>query len=299
MTKEPVKYKFFRLPDGNVVIPHDVIGYGNSFEIDGIILDPKSNNDLIVPDVKTMRRVSCNKIVVSYSNGVETISVTEYETRLAKLRVHRKQIGVVGEYDCPKYEWDDPQAMFDEHILVRTFQPVSDYVVIFGTYLDFEIIDIPKSDNPHIIPLWKTEKDLTNMFYLNKTGLVEITLANMHAKYPEIKYQLFPYDLSVRIGDHFYNEMVCSSTIYRGTYEQCVTVAAEIVDTIQKAFIIESKKDLPVANNGTILGRLKNIQATAGAISTKEKSRDQYNSLKKTIAETIDLMEKSIVYGCE
>ena len=247
--KEAPEYKFFRIPGHGIIIPYNLFGYYNeTFEINGVIVSKSSGDFIVDGDLKTIRRVSITRYTRGWQNGEGNfLTDTEYQAKLMKLREHRITVSEGGEDSCPQYTWDDKEAMFEEHLLTRTYTRVEEAIESFGEYLKFEIIDVPTSEDKHIKPLWKTDSTINELFVLDRRAAFDALMEYYKGQWPNIKVYTYTHDMDFSLNSTMYR--AGNEKQFRGTYPQCVNAKNAIMETIYGAYQIElHKNDKPAVS---------------------------------------------------
>ena len=282
MTPEPPpKLTVLHLSTGQYIIPSAFTGYGNTFEINGQIVHSPGYSDISCDEIKTLRRVTKTSVVVAHVNGEgDRIPEKEYAEKLAYLREHRKENGERYEDDTciPVYTWDDKKAQFEEYILTTTYSSVTEDVFTFGDYIEFEIIDVPKSDYSFITPLWNVSNKITPLFAFNIRPFYDSTIKECKAKYPNVKMTTYEHSYTMfgEKSNHYQpiNEFYERGGIYRGTYAECISTMEKFKSEIERCFEIENGSDtiLPKNRCPEIVSSLKTIYSLVFDIKSSGKT---------------------------
>ena len=253
MSENEKKYVLYRTPEGQIYLPYGVFGWNShSVEINGETIITTSSNGatIIEQDVRSIRPVTQTRITKAYTNGEITLTTTEYVTRLARAREHRSEIPKEYEDACPRYTWDDKEAMFEEHLLTQTYQPIAETISVFGEFINFTLIDLPRSEFPEIVPVWTTCAKFTDSCILDRKVVFNATLDSCRKKYPEVKINLFEHSLSFFSGnqhvDPVYRGNKHGEPRFLASYDNCLKERDRIISELERAFRIAAKVDIPV-----------------------------------------------------
>jgi hypothetical protein len=303
MMEENKTYILYRTPEGQIMIPSGMFGFSShSLEINGevIVAIPYGGTVTLPQDTKTIRPATQTRITKAYSNGETTLTVTEYETRLEKAREHRSELPKEYEDACPRYTWDDKEAMFEEHLLTRTYKPIEEVISVFGNYITFSLLDLPQSQYPEIVPIWTTSAKFTDSCILDRKSVFKAAIKISQEKYPDLHIILYEHSMSFSLKSHILEPVTKGNryidAYFLASYDTCVKERERIISEIERAFRLAARVDIPVPDRtyGAFLQRFRHIQGNLTKIQSKEKTASDYRDLLTYVRELTEELEKDL-----
>lgn len=301
MTDKIIIYK-----DGkNYYIPTGFIGYDGLVEINGTLLDNTSAKYITTNKIVSIRLATRKNVPDKYIHGEEVMDVVYYDARIEYLsHTFKEKIDEKYDEDGERKNvciWKDKDAEKEFYRLTNKFQCFYKPVVVYGDWLDFEIVILPKSPSEFITPDWKVSEELTLTCVLNRTKMLKDTIVSMTKQFPTLKVTEYigNFEPCLYINDTKYTISGIpryNGGIMRGTITECVNEQNRLLVELSGYFNLEiGKKKGKQLSNATVvledvIAALRKFQYVKTKVSTERQYYDGIallNSLKNKLEEEI------------
>jgi hypothetical protein len=302
MTDKIIVYK----DEKNYYIPTTFIGYGGMVEVNGLLLDkPSSSNYIITSRVTSIRMATRKELPTKYIHGDEEMSAVDYDARIEYLsRNFKEKIDEKYDDDGERMNvciWKDKDAEKEFYRLTNKFQCVYKPIVVYGDWIDFEFVTLPKSPSEFIIPDWKISEKLVLTCLFTRNKMLNNTIDSLTKQYPllNVKNYCGNSEPCIYINDTRYNITGISrynGGTFRGTLTECVDEQNRLLVELTGYFNIEigKTKSKQLANVTVVLedinAALRKFQFVKTKVATERQYREGIallNSLKNKLEEEI------------
>ena len=164
--------------------------------------------------------------------------------------------------------WKDKDAEKEFYRLTNKFRPVNKAIIMYGEYMDFEIVKLPKTTSIYITVDWKVSDELKTTCTLNRAALMKDTVDRLAKANPTFKVSNYVtnFEPSIYINDVQYKITSVphyNSGTLRGELSGCVAEEKRLIAEIEKYFAIEigKKANKSIVNMTTMLADVKAIES--------------------------------------